>query len=42
MCERNFKTQEEIDALPIVSNWSKLIDYLTVSVGMYDKMNFRV
>ncbi|GHM60070.1 MAG: hypothetical protein sL5_10630 [Candidatus Mesenet longicola] len=34
--------REEIEALPIVSNWSKLIDYLKVSVGMYDKMNFRV
>ncbi|GHM58999.1 MAG: hypothetical protein sL5_11120 [Candidatus Mesenet longicola] len=34
--------QEEAETLPIVSNWSKLIDYLKVSVGMYDKMNFRV
>ncbi|XGA08455.1 MAG: DNA repair protein RadC [Wolbachia endosymbiont of Xenopsylla cheopis] len=34
--------QEEIETLPIISNWKKLIDYLKVSVGMYDKMNFRV
>ena len=29
-------------ASPIAHNWGKLIVYLKVSAGMYDKMNFRV
>lgn len=34
--------QEEVETLPIVNNWQKLINYLKVSVGTYNKINFRV